>query len=157
MQILFAISILCFFAIVWAALAFARHIKAGSVRRNDRQELSILSPQPEFRQHLYAAAESDTPRARPDDLHQRVRDITANKSWNMPPRSDYSRRSTVQLPRIGSRDQKQSTRKPPQAARHGAMAFLDSAYFSKDAGDLTDPYQPPKIRANESNISTKRY
>lgn len=158
MLILYAISILTFFAVLWAALAFARHIKSKSYSKSEQQKLSIVPRQTEFRQHLYSAAVTETPQIRHNDLHQSVRDITANKSWNMPPKSTQAKRSVVQLPRIGS-PSRQSTRKPPQAARHGAMAFIDPAYFNKDSGDLTDPYQPPRIRSNEARetISSRRY
>jgi len=36
------------------------------------------------------------------------------------------------------------------------MERLDWAYFNKDLGDLTDPYQTPRIRAN-SRTSPRRY
>ena len=42
-----------------------------------------------------------------------------------------------------------TARKSPQPARYGPMELLDSAYFNKDMGDLTDPYQPPRLRAND--------
>lgn len=141
MQILYAISILCFFAILWAALSFARHIKASSRRIPAQHEFSIAPPQSNFRQILYVATETEAQsRIRHSDLHQQVRDITANKIWNMPPKSAPSKRNIGELPRVHSPKQ-QPSRKPPQSARHGAMAFLDPAYFNKDSGDLTDPYQ----------------
>ncbi len=159
MQILFAISILCFLAIAWAAIAFARHIKASSVRHKHHREASIVPRQNEFRQHLYSAVQSEGPQPRHSDLHQNVRDITANKSWNMPKKSTHSNRSIVMLPRVEPTKQHQPARKPPQSARHGAMALLDPAYFNKDSGDLTDPYQTPRVRANDGTrtTSSKRY
>jgi hypothetical protein len=158
MQILLAISILCFFAIAWAAISFARHIKASSLRRNIQSQIPALPAQIEFRQHLYAAAQDESPRIRQSALHQNVRDITANKSWSMPPKSAHFNRSIVQVPRINRERQQLAARKSPQSANHGSMALLDPAYFNKDSGDLTDPYQVPRVRANDGNrtLSTRR-
>jgi hypothetical protein len=151
MQILFAISILCFFAIAWAAISFARHIKASSIRRSTKLSPPAPAAHNEFREHLYAALQEDPTRIRQHDLRQNVRDITANKSWNMPPKSAHFNRSIVQVPRVESPKPRQSSRKTPQSARHGTMALLDPAYFNKDSGDLTDPYQAPRVRANDGN------
>jgi hypothetical protein len=75
----------------------------------------------------------------------------------MPPKPGLPRRRTIQF--VEPSEKIQEMRKPPQPARHGAMALLDPVYFNKDAGDLTDPYQPPRVRANDGNkaISPKRY
>jgi hypothetical protein len=153
MQTLFAISILCFLALVWAGVAVARHISAS------RKSSRTSSPaQRNFAQHLFHAVEGTNlpePRNFPN---QNIRDIAAKKSWNQPPevvtvhpntaiRSDLNQNAAEPL---------QGKRKAPQAAHQGGMERLDWAYFNKDLGDLTDPYQTPRARAN-SRISPKRY
>jgi hypothetical protein len=73
MYILFAISILCFFALVLAAIAIARHVRSRKTSTN---------PQNDFARHLFAAAEdqnSRTPRTLPG---QNVKDVIAKQSWN---------------------------------------------------------------------------
>ncbi|MDE3105789.1 MAG: hypothetical protein KGK08_11485 [Acidobacteriota bacterium] len=163
MQILFAISIVCFFAIVWAALAFARHIKASTLRSQARaaQDAHHAPAEDSFRAQMTAAmhfaqdappsygssiAPTQVERPRPAELHQNVRDITAAKGWNLPVKSATAgRRVAIPVPRVDADHPHPGLRKPPQPARHGAMAFLDPAYFNKDAGDLSDPYQPPRI------------
>jgi hypothetical protein len=59
MYFLLAISILCFFALVLAAVAIARHVRSRRVP---------AGPQPDFAQHLLAAVknhDSRTPRTLP--------------------------------------------------------------------------------------------
>jgi hypothetical protein len=178
MQILFVISVLCFLAVVWGAIVFARHIKAG-----ERRSASFLPAKTQFRQHLQPAldrVESDSsmlkaeaqfiskPVAAKDwreglpqpalhqaglhqaGLHQSVQDITANKQWSMPPQPTRTRRLQVfPAPLENSTSGSNiALRKPPQATRHGNMELIDSAYFSKDLGDLTDPYEPHRLSVN---------
>lgn len=148
-QILFAISILCFSALLRAGFAIARHI------RFDRNRRRINAPShSDFARHLYAAAsETRTPRA---VRHQSVHDVTARKSWNtaMP--------ASVQIPpsfdenRTGTMD---GRHKSPKSSHADAPERLDWVYFNKDAGDLSDPYQP-RHGQRASGIqatSTKRY
>ena len=139
MQILFAISVLCFLGILWAAIALARHIRSSRLR--DDSDVS----QPDFKHHLFSASETAAI-TRPNPIQQSVRDITANKQWTLPPQPARMRRPPTQ------RDEPvRITRKSPQPARYGPMELLDSAYFNKDMGDLTDPYQPPQLRVNDRN------
>jgi hypothetical protein len=73
MYILLSIAILCFFALLLAAIAIARHVR--SRRRSAR-------PQADFAHHLFAAVndqDSRTPRTFPQ---QNVRDVVAETSWN---------------------------------------------------------------------------
>jgi hypothetical protein len=157
MQILFAISVLCFAGILWAAIALARRIKASQLR--DLSDLSIVPSQPDFKQHLFASSETVTTfnpiRTRPTSIHQSVSDITANKQWTLRPQP-------IRIHRPATRPVEPArtappARKSPQPARHGPMELLDRAYFNKDMGDLTDPYQPPPLRANGRTLgSTKR-
>jgi hypothetical protein len=51
MRILFAISIVSFLALLWAAVAITRRIRASHKR-----EGSSAPPQPEFSQYLFSAA-----------------------------------------------------------------------------------------------------
>ena len=143
MKILFAISVLCFLGILWAAIALARHIKSSRLRHES--DLTIVPSQPDFKHHLFSASEAAAI-TRPNPIHQSVRDITANKQWTLPPQPARMRRPPTQ------RDEPvriPTARKSPQPARYGPMELLDSAYFNKDMGDLTDPYQPPRLRAND--------
>jgi hypothetical protein len=147
MQILFAISVLCFFGILWAAISLARRIRSS--RLHDVSGISIVPPQSDFKQHLFSASETPSI-TRPNPIHQSVRDITANKQWALPPQPIRIRRPLTR--------EHVTARKSPQPARYGPMELLDSAYFNKDMGDLTDPYQPPQLRINDRNQrgSTKR-
>jgi hypothetical protein len=73
MHILSAISALCFFALVLAAIAIARHV------RNRR---TSTHPQHDFAQHLFAAIEDRNSRVPHPVPQQTVRDILAKKNWN---------------------------------------------------------------------------
>jgi len=148
MQILFAISILCFMALLWAGFAIARHIRRG----HERTEVDTSSRR-DFAQHLYTAAEETRlPRV---VRHQSVRDVTARKSWN-------TAATAVQIPpsfneeRTGTMD---GWRKSPQSSQSRSPERLDWVYFNKDAGDLSDPYQPRHARGASSAQATsnRRY
>ncbi|MCU1323977.1 MAG: hypothetical protein JWM43_3626 [Acidobacteriaceae bacterium] len=182
MQTLFAISVLCFLGVLWAALALARRIKATQMQ-SQMQTMShtpsILQLQghaapvllSDFKEHFLAAAEASpvrptivretlpqtlatvAPRIRVNDLNQSVREIAANKHWTLPVHP-----LRLPLRRVGRGQQSEPTtallaaRKPPQPApRHGIVQRIDPAFFNKDLGDLTDPYQPPHLRANSQN------
>jgi hypothetical protein len=148
MQILFAIALLCFVWILWTAIAFARHVKA---RHNLTEALSEIKPD-RHGHHVTPATSPSTLSIAPApenrfSLHQSVRDITANKQWAFPPRSIRMERLPIQ--RVPARKASSPPRKQPQPARHGPLELLDPAYFNRDMGDLTDPYQPqPPARAN---------
>lgn len=150
MQILFAISIVCFIALVWAGVAIARHIAAG--HKGDR---TPMQSQGDFAHHLFAAAENRETR-RPRTVHpQTVRDVAARKGWNSSPGSIEIHPTHEQ----SAGTSLQGRRKSPQTSHHGATERLDWAYFNKDAGDLTDPYQTRRFRANSGARATspKRY
>jgi hypothetical protein len=73
MYILLAISILCCFALLIAAVAIVRRVRTRRVPAD---------PQPDFAQHLFAAAkdqDSLIPRTIPQ---QNVKDVFAKTSWN---------------------------------------------------------------------------
>jgi hypothetical protein len=154
MQMLLAISIVCFIALVWAGIALARHIRAS--RQPDRNTSFV--PRIDFAQHLFSAIEDESslqPRKVPT---QTLQDITAKKSWNQPPegvavRPSHELRS--ELPPSAA-EQLQVKCKPPQTSHRVGSERLDWAYFNKDLGDLTGPYQTPSRRVNARN-SSKRY
>jgi hypothetical protein len=72
MNILFDISVICFFALVLTAVAIGRHVRKRRASANPKQD---------FAHHLFAAEEQNSrePRILP---HQTVRDIHAKKGWN---------------------------------------------------------------------------
>jgi len=156
MYILFAISAVCFFALLLAAVAIARHVRfsrgAAGVPPHSQRE---------FAEHLVAAASDQNSRVLRAAPQQTVKDVLAKKSWNQrrpevvmirpDPEAQlaYERRAVESLAgRI------ETSRKPPQSAHQRGWKRLDRAYFSKDLGDLTDPYQTPRLRANSSDKST---
>jgi hypothetical protein len=158
MQILFAISVLCFAGVLWAALAFARHVKGNQLRgrvaapsQTDFKErfLSIIETTPPM-QIVPERSSETTPSTRQAVLHQSVHDITANKQWALPPQAVHMDRLPVHT--VGAGEGVSAMRKPPQSARHGRMELLDPAYFNKDLGDLTDP-QPSNLRVNDRSRS----
>jgi hypothetical protein len=167
MQILFAISVLCFVAVLWAAIAFARHIKAGQPRYVSAVPASVPS-EDYFRERLRAVAEPESSpsfstvarhfepeplplRTRHSTLNQSAREISIHKQWTMPPQPARSRRWDTTATASGKLNLTSNTalRKPPQAARHGNMELLDQTYFNKDLGDLRDPYEPARFSVNE--------
>jgi hypothetical protein len=150
MQFLFAISIVCFIALLWAGVAIARNIAAGRKCRRTR-----MQSQGDFAHHLLAATENRETR-RPRTVHpQTVRDVAARKGWNSPPASIEIHPTHEQSTAASL----QGRRKSPQTSHHSATERLDWAYFNKDAGDLTDPYQTRRFRTDSGAraISPKHY
>jgi hypothetical protein len=72
MFILFSISALCFFALVAATIAIARHA---------RPSRTATPPSSDFAQHLFAAAEAQNARVLHSFRHQNVNDIVAKASF----------------------------------------------------------------------------
>jgi len=73
MYILFVISVLCFCALMLAAVAIARQVRTRRPSAHSEQD---------FAQHLFAAAEDQNSR-RPRSLRQQnVKDVQAQKNWN---------------------------------------------------------------------------
>jgi hypothetical protein len=156
MYILFAISALCFLALLLAAIAIARHV------RSDREAGgSPHHSQRDFAQHLVAAASDQNSRIPRNAPQQTVKQVLARKSWNQPrpevvmiepdPEAQLAFEQKAIEPltgRIGT------SRKPPQSAHQRGLKRLDWAYFNKDLGDLSDPYQTPRLRANSGDRST---
>ena len=75
MQILVAISILCFFGLAITAIAIARHL---------RKPRTSTHPQHDFATYLFAAAEDQNSRVPQNLPRQTVTDILAKKSWDRP-------------------------------------------------------------------------
>src|SRR5258707_1460325 len=76
MYILFAISALCFLALVLAAVAIASHVRSNRASTH---------PQHDFAHHLFAAA-ADQDSRRPRTLTQQsAKDILAKKGYQTPP------------------------------------------------------------------------
>lgn len=174
MQVLLAISIICVFALIWVTLAIAKHIGASrTVDRWNSDDMPSIVPHidayhvskptaweqrpPKVKQELIAATQVDV-RIRQSEVHQSARDISANKSWTMPAKPLSSRlltREQVFQSRITGA-QTETSRKPPQPLRRGLVHRLDPAYFNKDAGDLTDPYELPRTGTNAVSKRTTR-
>jgi hypothetical protein len=76
MQILFAISILSFLVLLWAAVAITRRIRASH-----RLERSSTVSQPEFNQYFFAAAEGVNNPLSHTAAHPSPQDLSANGSW----------------------------------------------------------------------------
>ena len=150
MQILLAISIICFIALVWAGVAVARHIAAGHKGGRAVKELHG-----DFAHHLFSATENRETRHPREVRPQTMRDVAARKGWNSAPAS-------IEIHPVHEENASSSVqgqRKSPQTSHHGAPERLDWAYFNKDAGDLTDPYQTKRFRASSGTraTSSKRY
>jgi len=156
MYILFAISAFCFFALLLAAVAIARHV------RSNREAGRKRSPsQRDFAEHLFAAANDQNSRKPRTQPQQTVGQVLAKKSWNQPrpevvtirPDSDpqlaYDQRAVESFAgRI------EPSRKPPQTAHQKEWRRVDWAFFNKDLGDLSDPYRTPRLRANSGDRSS---
>ena len=150
MLILFAISIACFIALVWAGVAITRHIAVGHKGGRTVKEFHG-----DFAFHLFAATEIGETRHPRAVRPQTMRDVAARKGWNSAPASIEIHPAHEE----NASSSMQGRRKSPQTSHHGAPERLDWAYFNKDAGDLTDPYQTRRFRATSGTraTSSKRY
>jgi hypothetical protein len=156
MQTLFAISILCSFLLLLAGVAIGRRIRSSHKRINE-------SPQTHtnFAQHLVSAAEGRNFVPSRIVPSQTVKQIMANKSWNQPPEM-ITVKQIPELQAAYDQDVSQTasaTRKVPQSSYRGVTERLDWAYFNKNRGDLNNPYQAPRLRANSCDKapSPKRF
>jgi uncharacterized membrane protein YccC len=156
MYILFAISAFCFFALLLAAVAIARHVRSS-------REASGKQPhsQRDFAEHLFAAASDQNSRIPRPQPQQTVKQVLAKKSWNQQRpevvtiRPDPEAQLAFDQKAIESvAGRMEPSRKPPQSAHQKEWRRLDWAYFNKDLGDLSDPYQTPRLRANSSDKTT---
>ena len=155
MYILFAISAFCFFALLLATVAIARH-----VRYSRKPGGKPLQSQRDFAQHFVAAAKDQNSRIPRTTRKQTVKDVLAKKTWNQHRpevviiRPDPDAQLTHEQRAVESFSRHiESSRKPPQSAHQRGWRRLDPAYFNTDLGDLTDPYQAPRLRANSGGKS----
>ena len=149
-QILFAISVVCLLAVIGAAAAIVRHVRAAH-----RHSRTPAPPAPSFTEHLHAAVSYGTPRSARVVPQQTVRGITAKKSWNALSQS-------VEIHPTAEHDFAHGRRKSPMPAHTGLLSSsdrVDPAYFNKDLGDLTDPSPSRPVRAvsGRRTRSTKRF
>jgi len=145
MQILFSISVFCFAGVLWAVFAIARQVKANRLRSAPKPAVQLDFGHILFAPEPSVTFETGLRQTRQDTLRQSVRDISINKRWILPPRAVRTRRASLLPFRISE----PRTHRAPQPARYGPMELLDRAYFNKDMGDLTDPYQPLPSRAHD--------
>jgi len=141
MQILFAISIFSFLVLMAAGIAIVRH-----VRRTHRSARGPVVIHREFSEHLFRAVEDHDHGLPLMVRHQSIQEIAANKTWNTPSKL-VEIAPTANGPMFGKR-------KAPRPARPATDERLDWAYFNKDYGDLTDPYQSRRIRVRSDAKST---
>jgi hypothetical protein len=147
MQILFLVSILCFLVLVWAGISMARHIHTG--QKTDRVPAEVPAT---FAQHLLAAAEERSLRSGHPVHQQTIRELSARKNWNTPHQAvliQPAHESDTSSPINGRR-------KGPKASHHGTAERLDWEFFNKDAGDLSDPYQPRRLQAASGANATSQ-
>ena len=171
-QILVAISIVCIFALVWVTLAIARHISASRhIEGWHSDDLPSIVPHiipvqqtqatqqtaPVFQRELIAATQVAV-QVRRSELHQSVHEISANKSWTMPLKPLKHRLLTREpvFRTAMTTGEADASSKLPQASRRGQLQRLDPAYFNKDYGDLTDPYELPRAGTITLSQRTKR-
>ena len=157
MQPLLAISALFLLVLLLTGVALVRDIRSTRkrVRRLPRQ-----SPRqrPDFAQHLVSAAEARIAATSRVVPAQTLKQVMANKSWNLPPEI-----ITVGPDREMPHPEVQvaNRQRAPQAAtaRHKRLRpprptgseRAHWAYFNQVSSDLTDPSQTSPMRANSRN------
>lgn len=132
MGILYAISILAFAALLWAALSIARHI-----RHSHTTEETTLPPTPKPAagdRPFLAPKPTPVQRApRPFEFFD-PREFQAHPTQHRPvPQPVADELQTHDLPIHGVR------RQPRPAPAPRVSDRIDWAYFNKDLGDLNDP------------------
>lgn len=146
MKALFAISMLSFAALLWVVLAFARRLKAARVIAT---QPSGTPPRGNFRHHFVTALQH---RSAPDtSLNQSLADIAAHKVWDLP--SEQRKGGRRQPKASATLSINPDLKKPPAPASYPELKRVDWACFSKDPGDLTDPFQPQ----SSSHYPFRRY
>lgn len=170
MQLLFAISVLCLVALLWAGFAIARAI----LRARIIPSTSPVTFATQQIQTLFPATRITHPpviEATPVPV-QDIHEIAARKTWSMPPATtrNFVRRQPLPETQFAEShfaeshfaDFFEGARKSPQpvtqssthAAHHGTAQRLDRQYYREDLGDLSDPsYQPAPLRANSGTRS----
>ena len=160
MRTLFAISMLCFFSLLAAVLALVRKVvqsqrllaRRGLEPRETGRTRTHLQP------HLFEDTDSPpygqsslqhsiTGRVAFSELtlrpapEQSVQDLAPGKS----PDWRFMVHSGDEPLRDGNSTIDPARPKGPQATHFGTHERSDWAYFNKDLGDLSDPYEPPRF------------
>jgi hypothetical protein len=143
MDLLFFISIGCFFALFVAALAIARHVRIEAFRGPDpKQGTWQISPPEPARERAQLSPAHWTEQ----DLHTLVQRKQPDWRFLVSQTRDRTPFRTSVLP-LG--------RKPStsvSADRHRP----DRAYLNQDLGDLSDPYQPAGPRMPSTGTHARR-
>jgi hypothetical protein len=166
MRLLFAISILSFGALLWAALAAARQLRA---RRRQILHLDLRSPRPP--QEVFEAGEFRTPRSL--RLIQNVtRSVIVSTTEAQPALPLHADSASLHGEQEQKKKQEQRRRRPsaasplttalpvplpappitdrrksPQSVRPAAEHGTDRALYNRDLGGLTDPPHTQPLRA----------
>ena len=130
MDVLFFISVACFFALFVAALAIARHVRIERVhRRPDYDEIRSTGSGTSERQSPFDRGRVQT-----------VQNFSREKE------PDW--RFLISDGRAASDQIIETTlRKPVASTYSDGLQRLNLRQFNNDPGDLSDPYQPPLTRA----------
>jgi hypothetical protein len=177
MRVLFAISILCLCALLWAAVSIARHILATKRRRRRSlrpqesfTEVLFDEKRQQIRDHSAIASAQTLPRTTSAPLPPAPRSIAPAPSVPVTaitgaaiPGADFARRTPpppenttrpVETPQpIAETPAAKKAPQPVMFSREHQR--LDWDYFNKDLGDLSDPYQPRT--GSDSRDGTRRY
>ncbi len=152
MVILFAISMISFLALFAALIAALKYVQRTAV------EVSS-SPSPRRVGTLYSFPETPPPSARSNlSPHQTVADISPRKTPDWGFMAPPSRMHRPWRPPVltAAPPPQTSGRKGPQYSHFGRGQRLDWAYFNKDLGDLSDPYEAARSPEPEPNSEQPR-
>ena len=168
MRILFAITALCLFVLIWAGVAIRRHIRAAARERAERKEQTpaLQAVEAELRNQLrterteagYFGSISDPqPGRHISRTRQAVRDSAIREAAveNVPvvevtyaaPEPLPEPVHTAEVTEPTAQAAPTESRKPPISINGGKVERMDWAHFNKDLGDLSDPYQVPRTNA----------
>ena len=139
MGILYAISILAFAALLWAALSVARHIRHS---HSTDETVVPPTPPPAPGNRPFLDPRSSTPQkpTRPFEFFD-PREFQSYPTQHRPvPQPVVEELQTHDLPIHGVRRQPRPAPATPVSDR------IDWAYFNKDLGDLNDPEPSNRLR-----------
>ncbi len=141
MVILFAISMISFFALFAASIAALKHVQRTAV------EVSS-APAPRGVGTLYSFPGTPPESARPNlSPHQTIADISPRKTpdWRFMAPPSRTHRPWRPPVTAGAATPHRPARKGPHNSHFGRGERLDWAYFNKDLGDLRDPYEAGRL------------
>ena len=135
MVILFAISMISFFALFAASVAALKHVQRTAVEVSVPRRAATLGRFPDLR-----IPSQSNPVASP---HQTVADISPRKApdWRFMAPSSRTYRPWRPPVSTAAATPARLRRKGPHNSHFGRGERLDWAYFNKDLGDLRDPYE----------------